>query len=518
MARRWDSIAGRALHHMKPNRVAARYLSGGKHQTFTAIAKSPVKAKTVHTPKSGRRAYQQQMARERKAATAQATRARKQAARDQKAARVQQRREQPRPPRAQKGPLAVNARTGRPVTWAEAQAAARDANWQAARIERGIGGRTPPTAPARAEPAWQPDPALTPLQAAIEQAKRSPQVRARAAAKKEAARKQAVEQRKRERAAAKRARERAEREAKRERERQRARARRERERQKRAAAKAGARRPRRSPGSVVSNPPRPAAPPAGAGRTPSPATLRPTAPAPRTSRPGMKAKPRTAQKGIYGTVMAARCPCGGTGRIPVYDPQGDPHGSTSCPVHGRRARGARRHFTRTAARDAGLPGLTGFLAKKRGKKAKRLDRHQARVAHRAMYDLRHMGPTERCPETAHCTGGVWDRKARDAEREVWIAEYVAERRATGRRIPSRRRLRVLASRALPYDHCDTCGGLGRVRTSTEVTLDGSLPIWEWRASADLPRGHRPTARERSTGRRPTRNAVAAERRRKLPRL
>lgn len=432
------SLVGRMLHHMKPNHIGARFISGGRHQTFTAIAKSPFKARTVHTPKTGRRAYDQRMATERKTRAAAAARARKQALADKKAARAQQRRRQRRAPRATRQPVAVNPRTGKAITWREAQAGIRAAERELKRIEAELAGRKPVRKrAAKATPAPK-----TPLQRAVEdvrKARKSPSAETTPAKK----------------AAPK-------------------------------TTKPKSRKPRVQPHAPV---------PAG------------TAPAP-LQRPG---------RNLTGVAMAASCECHGTGRIPVYRNLALA-GTVSCPKHGRRARGDRKHFTRTAARDAGLPGLKGFLAKKRGKQAKRLDRHQSRVSHRAMHDLRHMGPTGPCPQTAHCTNGVWDRKARDVEREVWTAEYVAARTAAGERVPSRRRLRALASRALPYDHCHTCGGLGRVRTSTQVTADGGLPVWEWRAAADLKKGHRLTGREKATGKRPTENAAWVERRRKLPRL
>jgi hypothetical protein len=243
----------------------------------------------------------------------------------------------------------------------------------------------------------------------------------------------------------------------------------------------------------------------------------PTAPFAKPLNPRTRAA-RQARKGVYGAVLQRTCECAGTGRIFTYDERtGLLKGSRSCPQHGRQARGRRRLFARNAAVDAGLPGLVGFLSGKRDRASSRLDKHQERTARRARLDPRRMGPTEQCPE-AYCSNGVWDRPKTDAERAAFTAELVAACDAADRRPPSRRKLRAIAARALPYDHCATCGGVGLVAASNQVRSDGSTPVAEWRAAADLRNGHRPTDRERTTGRRMTENAVRAERARRLPRL
>jgi len=466
--------AKRTARSMTPDRVVARFLSGGRHQTIGAIARAPFKEHTVATPKSGKRRYQQIVAKERKAQAKKAAETKRAQAAAQRAVRAQTRGQKPRAPRPQRQPIAVNPRTGKAITWGQAQAGVRAAQREVDRIERELAGAPAPRPRAPRPKPEQAPASKSPLQAAIAEVKAKQKPPDRTPAKPKP--------------------------------------------RKKAAAKP--RRPLAKKNSGIET---------VADLIPGRAILAPTTP--QRATPGAPTAPyaiplsprsraaRKGGKGVYGAVLRRTCECGGTGRIPTYDPKTAAlTGSASCPVHGRRARGTRRHFTRTAARDAGLPGLAGYLEKKRRNGSKRLDKQQERVQHRAATDLRRMGPTVPCPQTAHCDNGIWDRKDKDREREAFIAAHVAAARAEDQPVPSNRRLRKLAAQALPYEHCDTCGGLGRVPTSTEVTQDGQIPVWEWRTGAGLRYGHQPTARERSTGRRQTEHAERVERRRKLPRL
>jgi len=132
---------------MKPNRVAARFISGGKHQTFTDIARSPLRTKTITNKGNRRKQYQASKRREQREKQAarrreqrEAAAARKKAAAAKKAA--------PRPPRkrAPSPVIATNPRTGEPITLAQAMKAYREANARADRIAAG----KPADAPARA--------------------------------------------------------------------------------------------------------------------------------------------------------------------------------------------------------------------------------------------------------------------------------------------------------------------------------------------------------------------------------
>lgn len=183
--RRKRSAIDRAVYHMRPNHIAARFFSGGRHQTFKAIVKAPFKTKTVHTPKSGRRAYQQRMARERKERVAAVAKQRKQAVADQRAARTQVRQQPPRAPRRsrQQAPVVLSPFTGKPVTYREALASSRRAEREADRILTGKPARAPRRTKA-------PSP-KTPLQAAIDEVKKN-QPRRKGAAKSNAVRKPTV--------------------------------------------------------------------------------------------------------------------------------------------------------------------------------------------------------------------------------------------------------------------------------------------------------------------------------------
>jgi hypothetical protein len=420
------------------------------------------------------------VASERKARTKAAAAERKQRAADHRAARAQMRQQTPRTYRTAPGPIAVNARTGRPITYAQARAGMNAAQREVDRILAELEGRAPAAPRPRKQAATKPP--STPLQAAIKEVRAKQDRGQRAGAAKKTGRAQP------------------------------------------AAAKPKT--PTRKPAKRRTGKPDRLAR-AIADLIPDQAILAPTTPGWATPRGSLLAKPinpntrasRQARRGVYGAVLKATCECGGTGRIPVYDQHGDPQGSTSCPLHGRKGRGERKWFVRAAANDAGLPGLEGFLDKKRRNSSKNLDKHQARAHHRATHDPRHIGPTQPCPETAHCTDGIWDKKATDTERETWISAYVAGCVGNGDEPPARRKLSKLAAATFPYQHCSACGGLGVVPASPQVTRDGRrLPVSDWFASAGLREGHRQTGRERSTGRRMTENAARTERRRILPRL
>lgn len=431
--RRKRSAVDRALFHMRPGRVAARFISGGRHQTFGSIAKSPFKSKTVHTPKSGRRAYQQAMARERKVRAAEAAKQRKQAAVEQKAARAQQRAQQPRAPRQQRqqAPVMLSPLTGKPITYREALASSRRAEREADRILTGK--------PARAPRAPKPTAPKTPLQVAIEEVQ-----------KKQGAKKPAA---------------------------------------KPKPAKKKAAKPRRRVQPLA---------PVFAG-----------SPAPKVQRPG-----RT----VSGVVMAATCSCQGTGRVIVNSADGSPNGSVSCPTHGRsgKARGQKRWTMRAAIRDSGLPGLSGRLQRKHTARRGNSDQRQAKAADITRRETRLAGPTLPCE---WCQGGISipDRKMIERLRADYISNTLAAV-PEGEKPPSKRKLEKSARLAWPHILCSHCKGLGRVETNATLLPDGQQPVAEWRATAGLKKGHRPTGREQATGKKGTKNARRVERNQKLPRF
>jgi hypothetical protein len=460
--RRRRTAVDRALHHMKPNRVAARFISGGKHQTFAAIARSPFKQKTVHTAKSGRRAYQQRMARERKEQARRSAKERKQAAEFQKAQHAERRR-QPRRSNPRQTPIAVDPRTGKPITWTQAQKAVREANARANRLAAGRDGDAPArrVQPPKARP--------TPLQRAIAEAKKTSRASGRPAAtpRKQAAKKQ----------------------------------------------------------------------PAGNA---SRKTIQPLAPilagtpAPTLQRPG---------RNLTGVAMAATCECKGTGRIPVYGPDGRSlAGTKTCPRHGRsgKSRGAVKWTMRGAIRESGLPGLAARLERKRKSPRGNADERQRKAHRQAAKQVRHAGPTRKCGQCEN-SSGVADKSIVDTLRAEHVRELRADFEAQIRmavahnavvaesgvgkkvkvpKMPGEEKLRVAARTKYPYEFCSSCKGLGRVRSTVNVpgAQEAEFPVAEWRAGARLKKGHQSTGRERATGKRLTENAVRAERRRKLPRL
>ena len=428
--RRKRSAVDRALFHMRPGRVVARFISSGRHQTFGAIAKSPFKPKTVHTAKSGRRAYQQRVARERKAQAKAAVAERKQAAANQRAARAELRAQQPRPARTRQQPAAVNPRTGRALTWRDAEKGMCDAQREARRIEDELAGRIKPLPKPRKPRAPKPEPA--PLQRAVADVqKQQPRKTTRPTSKKKPAAKP----------------------------------------KPRAAKK-------------LAPPPDP------------------------TKAPG---------KTINGIVMAAACACQGTGRIAVIR-DGLVAGSTSCPVHGRagKARGQRKRTTKGAMRDSGLPGLAAWLRKRRTRKRGNSDRRQFEAWKRANSQGRLTGPTLPC-EWCEAGHGISERRETMRLREELKAKLADEALAAGKNAPSKRKLIKLARRAYPHELCSHCKGLGVVSTSVTLTPDGRQPVGEWRATAGLREGHRPTGREQATGKRMSKNARRVERKRILPR-
>jgi hypothetical protein len=162
---RFAATLRRSARAMRPDKVAARFFSGGRYQSFGAIAKAPFKAKTVGTPKTMRKQHQQwtkqrskQRAADRKAAAA-AKRTQVRAA--QKTAATAARGQ--RAARAAAG-RPINPRTGKPITWREAQAGIRQAERELKRIEDGLAGKKPATRRPRAKAAPRPQ---TPLSRAI---------------------------------------------------------------------------------------------------------------------------------------------------------------------------------------------------------------------------------------------------------------------------------------------------------------------------------------------------------------
>jgi hypothetical protein len=165
----------RAKRAMRPNRIAARFISGGKHQTFKAIVTSPWKHKTVTNSTNRRKQYRAHQRRERQKALAEKRRAQRAAQQARKKAAAAKK-ATPRPSRVRKPnpPIAVNPHTGKPITWAQAQKALREAQERAERLAAGLPGDPPAKrarapkvpakkiAPARAQPKPTPRPACKP--------------------------------------------------------------------------------------------------------------------------------------------------------------------------------------------------------------------------------------------------------------------------------------------------------------------------------------------------------------------
>lgn len=522
-----------ARRGMRPNRVTARFFSGGRHQTWTGIVRAPVRKRTkTITPKQGRKLHQKRMAGERRTRTKVQAAQRRQRTADQRGARAQARRQNPPARKPRPGPIALNPRTGRPITWAEAKSGSNRANWQVERIEAELAGRPAPPEPG-ARRAAAPKPELPPLQAAIEEAKRAPEVRARA-------RKKRAQQQTRQR----REREAAQRTVRRKKQLSERAVRGEREKKRRTARRRALTRPQLS--QVVAAgverllPERARLTAPVSGRT-SPAPQAPGQPAGRPNpQPGTAAARRTKRKGTYGAIMSRRCACGGTGRITIYDKDGNPHGSASCPRHGRSGtvRGAKRWTTRGAIRESGLPGLATWLSKRRTRQRGNSDKRQTSARAQALSRPRYAGPTLKC-KGKFCQDGISDHPATTRLREDYITNAritagnaIAAARAhneqveadgKGRKkrvpqIPTRRQLEKAARRAYPHQLCKSCGGLGVVPTTLRITRSGQQPAAEWRGTANLKAGRKLTARERSTGKVPTKSAVQVEKRRRLPRL
>jgi hypothetical protein len=134
---------------MRPDRIAARFISGGRHQSFKSIATSPFKLHTVTSGKNRRQQYQALKRREQRAATAQKRKAQREAA-AQKRAYARRAAElkklapkPPRKPRVKSPPIAVNPRTGKPITLAQAMKSLKDAQDRADRLAAGLPGDPP---------------------------------------------------------------------------------------------------------------------------------------------------------------------------------------------------------------------------------------------------------------------------------------------------------------------------------------------------------------------------------------
>lgn len=375
---------------MRPNRVAARFISGGRHQTFGAILGSPWKLHTVTSSANRREQYRALQRRERQAALVE----RRRAARESAAARKREaaaKKAVPRPPRARKpNPvLVVNPRDGKPITYAQAVKALREAQERAERLAAGLPGDPPAKKTRTAAAAKQP-------------------------------------------------------------------------------AKATAARPAapRTPRKTSAAPPRPRQESRTRGRRVGPA-------------PDPAAAPGKDLRGLY---YVLTCPCQGTGRIATLTGDGRIIGSTSCPRHGRAARGSRKVFSRRAMTNGGLPGLAGWLSRRSGDKSQRR-------AHRQAGRRRYAGPTEAC---STCDEGIVNRELTLTLRAQYAERVQADRLAAGRRALGERKLEALARRAWPFDRCRDCKGLGRVPSER---------AGDWLRRTDLPQQHRLTARERATGKR-----------------
>lgn len=377
----------RAKRAMRPNRIAARFISGGKHQSFTSIARSPFPLKTVTSKANRREQYRALQRRERQAAQAQRRRQQREAQlkRKQAAAAKKAAPKPPRPPRPKSPPIAVNPRTGKPITYAQAMKALREAQERAERLAAGLPGDPAPKKP---RPARQ-----------------------------------------------------------------------------------GKTAPRRTPAARKSTP--------TASRSPS-------SPAPRAPRKkvGPPPDPTIAPgKNLRGLYMALTCECQGTGRIATITTDGRVTGSTSCPRHGRKARGARKTFARRAMTGAGLPGVAAWLASREGGNRDKQQQRAVRQAERHRY----AGPTEQCRA---CDEGIVNRDLTEKLREQYVERALADHVAAGRKTPSVRKLEAQARKAYPLDHCRECAGLARVP---------SQHAGDWYRHTNLPQRHRLTAREAATG-------------------
>jgi hypothetical protein len=143
-----------AKRAMRPNRITARTISGGKHQTFTAILTSPLKTHTVTSGANRRKQHNARVKKERAAANKQARRERAAKARKRrddaayaKSVQAAKRKSTPRKPRQKPVPIAVDPRTGKAVTLAQAMKAYREANARADQLAAGQPGDAPARAP-----------------------------------------------------------------------------------------------------------------------------------------------------------------------------------------------------------------------------------------------------------------------------------------------------------------------------------------------------------------------------------
>jgi hypothetical protein len=128
MSKRRNKHLRKMARDMQPNRILARLFSGGRHQTWKAIITAPFKEHTVHTPKSGRAAYEKRIRKAKAEAAA------------------KQRREQPKKPKRPKPaavPITVNPRTGKVITYEQAVRALHEAEDRANRLAAGLPGDKP---------------------------------------------------------------------------------------------------------------------------------------------------------------------------------------------------------------------------------------------------------------------------------------------------------------------------------------------------------------------------------------
>lgn len=452
----------RSARHMKLNRVAARYISGGHHQTFKAIVKSPFKPKTVGTPARMRKQHQQwnreaskKRAVDRKAETA-ARQARVRA--EQKAARTATRGRQ-RTAAAADGP--VNPRTGKPITWAQAQKAVRDANARADRLAAGRDGDAPIRRPRQKKPA----PPATSLRRAVDEVKRhSPAPRKTAAPKKAPARKPAKP------------------------------------------------RPRRAKVQPLA--------PVLAGSPPPPLQR------PGRNLTGLAMAATCACQGTGRIIVYGKDgnPNGSTS-CPTHGRAGAKRGAkrltTRRAIRDSGLPGLAKWLDRRRTKKRGNADGRQLKAKDQ---ARRQVRHAGptRACPRPTCEgglvdrwvtlrLRKQHEDDARDDAARLVRAAVAHNARVAETGVGREMRVPK-------MPDGRKLKKAARLEFPHSLCPTCGGLEVVETSARLMQDGQQPVAEWRADARLRKGRRLTARERATGKKPTENARQVERRRKLPRI
>jgi hypothetical protein len=453
----------RSARSMRLNRVAARFFSGGHHQTFKAIVKSPFKPKTVGTPARMRKQHQQwnREASKKRAADRKAEIAARQVRvrAEQKAARTAARGRQ-RTAAAAAGP--VNPRTGKPITWAQAQTGMRGAAREVERIEGEQAGKTPRRQRPRAAKPVAPS---TPLRRAVADVKKNnPAPRKPAAPRKAPARKPA--------------------------------------------------KPKPSRAKVQP------LPPVLAG-SPPPALQRPGRSLTGIAMAATCECQGTGRIVVYGPDGNPN----GSTSCPTHGRAGAKRGAkrltTKRAIRDSGLPGLAKWLDRRRTKKRGNADGRQLKAKDQ---ARRQVRHAGptRACPRPTCEgglvdrwvtlrLRKQHEDDARDDAARLVRAAVAHNAR-------VAETGDGREMKVPKMPDERKLKKASRLEFPHSLCPTCGGLEVVETSARLMQDGQQPVAEWRADARLRKGRRLTARERATGKKPTENARQVERRRKLPRI